>query len=346
MSIQIGIPPWWYGKGWEGDGELIPHDHSTIEEGGAVPLTSITGHSKAVHDALAILHSSLGNIGVDNHHPKIHKAEHESGGADEINHNLLVNYLASQHKTLPTTIAQVLSDHNKAIHDALAINADLVDGKHIPEKIENILTDHDKALHDTMAINAYSVQGETPTGIVSNTRVKSHFPDTIAAILSNHSLAVHETLGLAKGSVPACRVNKAYPDQVCVDGVSTQIIYDEETYDNLNNFNTGTYKFTVPSGWAGRYFLMVSTVVEDIGAEPPNEHHADLWVMVNTTRRVHDEHFFMYQGMYAMHAICVAHLNVGDTVWGQVAIYTDGAGDRNITADPYSNFMVVQKLVD
>jgi len=73
---QAGVFPW---------SRPMPHDHSTINLGGAVPIGSISGHLKA-------------------------------------------------------------------LHDAMLINADLVDGIHLPETIANVLTDHDKAVHDALAL--------------------------------------------------------------------------------------------------------------------------------------------------------------------------------------------------
>lgn len=97
--------------------------------------------------------------------PGAHAASHEVGGADLVDHDQLTNYLAAQHLTLPNTIVAVLTDHNKAAHDALLIDADTVDGEHA-------------------------------AAIVTNARVKAHFPDTIANILSDHNLAAHPaTLG-------------------------------------------------------------------------------------------------------------------------------------------------------
>lgn len=45
-----------------------------------------------------------------------------------IDHDALTNFIAAEHLSLPNTIANVLSDHNKVAHDALAINAGQVDG--------------------------------------------------------------------------------------------------------------------------------------------------------------------------------------------------------------------------
>ena len=101
--------------------------------------------------------------------PGAHATSHEVGGADLVDHDQLTNYLAAQHLTLPNTIVAVLTDHNKAAHDALLIDADTVDGEHA-------------------------------AAIVTNARVKAHFPDTIANILSDHNLAVHTALGLFDAS--------------------------------------------------------------------------------------------------------------------------------------------------
>jgi hypothetical protein len=60
---------------------------------------------------------------------------------------------------LPNTIANVLTDHTKAVHDALGINADTIDNLHLPNTIANVLTDHNKAVHDALGINADTLDG-------------------------------------------------------------------------------------------------------------------------------------------------------------------------------------------
>ena len=50
-----------------------------------------------------------------------------------IDHNALLNYLAAKHLTLPATIASVLTDHTKAVHDALNIDADTLDATHLAD---------------------------------------------------------------------------------------------------------------------------------------------------------------------------------------------------------------------
>lgn len=48
--------------------------------------------------------------------PAAHAASHLAAGADPVDHDQLLNYLAAEHLTLPNTIANVLTDHNLAAH--------------------------------------------------------------------------------------------------------------------------------------------------------------------------------------------------------------------------------------
>jgi len=76
-------------------------------------------HTLASHSTKP--HSALTGIGVDDHHDQIHASAHHSGGADQVGHDLLLGFVAAEHKSLPNTIAEVLSNHNVAVHNALNI---------------------------------------------------------------------------------------------------------------------------------------------------------------------------------------------------------------------------------
>ena len=108
-------------------------------------------------------HAGLSDAPADAHHAEDHSAEHEVGGGDLVDHNGLTNWAANKHVVLPGTIANVLTNHTKAVHDGLSINADQVDGEHA-------------------------------NAITTNARVKAHFPDSIANVLSDHTKAVHDSL--------------------------------------------------------------------------------------------------------------------------------------------------------
>lgn len=53
--------------------------------------------------------------------PQIHASSHHVEGGDLVNHDSLTGFAAAEHKSLPNTIAEVLSNHTKAVHDALLI---------------------------------------------------------------------------------------------------------------------------------------------------------------------------------------------------------------------------------
>ena len=69
------------------------HDHSAADKGKQIALANISGHTKAVHDSLALDHGALAGLEDDDHSIYYNSAR-----------------------------------HTKAVHDALAINADKVDG--------------------------------------------------------------------------------------------------------------------------------------------------------------------------------------------------------------------------
>lgn len=83
----------------------------------------LSNHTKAVHDALGILHSSTGGRTANDHHAQLHENQHEVGGGDLVNHDALTGFAASEHLSLPNIISNVLSNHTKAIHDALKIES-------------------------------------------------------------------------------------------------------------------------------------------------------------------------------------------------------------------------------
>lgn len=107
--------------------------HSDIASSGAdiddaVSKKHAQAHTLASHSSKT--HAELTSVTVNQHHARDHEASHRLGGADALNHDNLAGFVAAEHKSLPNTIAQVLSNHTKAVHDALAINAGLVDGFH------------------------------------------------------------------------------------------------------------------------------------------------------------------------------------------------------------------------
>jgi len=146
--------------------------------------------------------------------PAAHAASHLApGGADQVDHDQLLNFVAAEHLSLPNTIAAVLTDHNKAAHDALNIDADTVDGEHaaaivtnarvkahFPDTIANVLSDHNLAAHTALGLfdQSSDVDHNATTNYAANQHVV--LPNTIANVLSDHNLAAHTALGLFDAS--------------------------------------------------------------------------------------------------------------------------------------------------
>lgn len=80
-----------------------------------------SGHTLASHSTKA--HTELTGVTSGQHHTQLHAAAHHVGGGDLVNHDSLTGFVAAEHLSLPNTIANVLSNHTKAVHDALLINA-------------------------------------------------------------------------------------------------------------------------------------------------------------------------------------------------------------------------------
>lgn len=92
--------------------------------------------------------------------PSAHASIHHSGGSDQVNHDSLLGFAAAEHKSLPNTIAQVLSNHTKAVHDALAIDHGSLGGRGDDDhSIYYNVTRHTTAVHDALSINAHRLDG-------------------------------------------------------------------------------------------------------------------------------------------------------------------------------------------
>lgn len=85
---------------------------TVLQYTGATNYTRIYDPRDAAGNALAL---------VSQLHAQIHASSHHSGGGDQVNHDSLLGFVAAEHKSLPNTIAQVLTNHTKAVHDALLI---------------------------------------------------------------------------------------------------------------------------------------------------------------------------------------------------------------------------------
>jgi len=107
----------------------------------------------------------------------------------EIVHDNLSGFVASEHKSLPNTIAQVLSDHNLAAHTALGLFDQHSDVDHnqttnyaanqhvvLPNTIANVLSDHNLATHNALGITTL---GTIETGVWQGTAINNAYIDFV-----------------------------------------------------------------------------------------------------------------------------------------------------------------------
>jgi len=169
-------------------------------------------HTLASHSTKP--HSALTDITSDQHHAQLHESAHRSGGGDALDHDLLTGFVAAEHLSLPNTIAQVLSDHDKSAHDALGLDHDSLSGVSVDDhhaqshtlashstKPHSALTDvtsgqHHAQLHATAhnLAGADELNHDNLAGFVLAKHLS--LPSSIANVLSDHDLAAHTALGL------------------------------------------------------------------------------------------------------------------------------------------------------
>lgn len=157
-------------------------------------LNAVTGRMEFFTDVPAAAvpsHDELSGVTSDQHHPQLHGAEHvdgidtiapaiANGGAglmSGVDKAKLDSVEAGEHLSLPNTIVNVLTDHDKAAHGALAISH---------SSLSNISADthhaqeHDIASHsDTTATGA---ELETLTDGSNADGLHAHAPGTPFAV--------------------------------------------------------------------------------------------------------------------------------------------------------------------
>lgn len=220
--------------GIQSQGRLNVHNHSNILLGGNVPIGSITGHSKGLHDALALAHGSLSELDLDHH---------------------LLYFL--------------FADHTKAIHDALGILHSSLGGKTVNDhhaQAHNLDT-HAIRLHanlQTIGEGDHHAKNQPHSGTTGRTANDHHAQ---AHSLASHSSKAHNELtGVTSAqhhALPtsaelafgiACRVWRN-GNQDIPSGAPTKVLFNAENYDLGSNFDAdgADSNFTVPS--AGYYLV-------------------------------------------------------------------------------------------
>ena len=109
------------------------------------------------------------------------------------------------------------------------------------------------------------------------------------------------------------------------DASDTKIQFNSEIYDTDNAYDTSTYRFTVPSGKAGKYFIFTGTSI--YGSVVYSVYDSYLKVYKNGSvflAEQHYEHDSSPNGSASQHIGRVMDLAVGDYI--EVYNYTDTNG--------------------
>ena len=129
-----------------------------------------------------------------------------------------------------------------------------------------------------------------------------------------------DTVSIGSGVTQTIAVNTPYfyayssNGQTPSDGVWTVVELDAEHVDSNGAFDTSTYKFTVPSGQAGKYCIG-GRVLIDAQADS-NIHEAGVMIGVNGTK--YDQSYANYAANYPRdvthNTSAIINLSVGDYV--------------------------------
>lgn len=103
---------------------ITSHTDSGLTVGYVIRATGTTTFAWA-----QLQHSDLGGVSANQHHAQLHASSHNLGEGDELNHDNLAGFVVAEHLSLPNTITNVLTNHTKAIHDALGLDHGALSGR-------------------------------------------------------------------------------------------------------------------------------------------------------------------------------------------------------------------------
>ena len=107
-------------------------------------------------------------------------------------------------------------------------------------------------------------------------------------------------------------VNAAY---VLPQATLTKVPYETETFDTNNAYSTSNYRFTVPSGHAGKYFIGANCGVDDLNSG----HYLLFEIQINGTGQITTNQFNSNDAEITSANLCnIFDLSVGDYVEAHV----------------------------
>jgi len=128
-------------------------------------------------------------------------------------------------------------------------------------------------------------------------------------------------------------------DQSQTQSTNSKINYNTTIFDTNSAFDTSTYKFTVPSGYAGKYWITVSAGIDGADANG----RLRVFIYINGSATTFESWGIGPTNDYGgiNHTSCICTLSVGDYVEG----YINYTGTDNITGQIYKTWMTGYKLI-
>jgi len=122
-------------------------------------------------------------------------------------------------------------------------------------------------------------------------------------------------------------------NQGSIDGVTVKVQFGSETFDTAGAYDpTTNYRFTVPSGQAGKYFISTAIRVSDLSGNPNTLSRLQLYIKKNGTAIDpfidYDLRYDTYIYSLSIHMNVVLNLSVADYL--EVFCFTDSTGNPGL----------------
>jgi len=129
------------------------------------------------------------------------------------------------------------------------------------------------------------------------------------------------TISGSAANAPAFHVSLSSAASIA-NTTSTQLIYDQETFDTDSAYNTSTGFFTVPANLGGKYFIYATSGLDNVTPQ-----RCSTTVEKNSTNSLLTTEFGNGSPYERSTTSGVVSLSAGDTL--RVVIYQNGGGSSN-----------------
>lgn len=123
-------------------------------------------------------------------------------------------------------------------------------------------------------------------------------------------------------------------NQTGIDAATVKVQFNSETFDTNNAYDTTNYRFTVPSGKGGKYFISTAIRVSDFNGNPNTLSRLQLYIKKNgTTIDPFIDYDLRYDTyIYGLSIHMNVILNLSATDYLEVFCFTDSTGNPGLVS--------------